>query len=111
MLVHPGHYPEHIDLGKTLTVGSLFLTTGKRSYIEETTIKGALWHIVDTDARLSGFTVTNENASSQFPSIQCNGDAYLDNLIIKNNQTTAIDHWEGHIRIEGGRNSQQRKRV
>ena len=41
VLVSPGTYEEHIDFsGKEIVVGSLMLTTGDDSYIEQTIIDG-----------------------------------------------------------------------
>ncbi|MCF7918948.1 MAG: hypothetical protein K9N06_03420 [Candidatus Cloacimonetes bacterium] len=42
VLVYPGRYFEHVNYnGKTITVGSLNLTTGERHYIRETIIDGS----------------------------------------------------------------------
>lgn len=67
VLVHPGIYRETINfVGKNITVGSLFLTTGDEDYILQTIIDGNRNdHVVTFEngevatARLSGVTITN----------------------------------------------------
>ncbi|UCC99269.1 MAG: DUF1565 domain-containing protein [Phycisphaerales bacterium] len=67
VLVHPGVYKENINfLGKTIIVGSLFVTTGDADFILQTVIDGNRDdHVVTFEngeaatARLSGFTIAN----------------------------------------------------
>jgi hypothetical protein len=67
VLVHPGIYRETINfIGKNITVGSLFVTTGDEGYIHQTIIDGHQDdHVVTFEngeaatARLSGFTIAN----------------------------------------------------
>ena len=66
MLVSPGTYLENIKFnGKSLVVGSLFITTQDTSYISQTVIDGNENGTVvtfesgeDSTAVLSGFTIT-----------------------------------------------------
>ena len=67
VLVHPGVYTENINfLGKNIIVGSLLVTTGDNSYIQQTVINGnRAGHVITfpggetAGAALSGFTITN----------------------------------------------------
>ncbi|MBN1658579.1 MAG: hypothetical protein JXA93_09275, partial [Anaerolineae bacterium] len=67
VLVHPGVYQENINfLGKNITVGSLFVTTGDEDYTLQTVIDGQRQgHVVTFEngeaatAQLSGLTITN----------------------------------------------------
>ncbi|MBW8049525.1 MAG: T9SS type A sorting domain-containing protein [Cytophagales bacterium] len=67
VLVSPGTYFENIDFtGKNIIVGSLFLTTGDKSYISQTIIDGRDSSSVvtfkngeDTTAMITGFTIRN----------------------------------------------------
>ncbi|KPL18601.1 MAG: hypothetical protein AMJ92_07140 [candidate division Zixibacteria bacterium SM23_81] len=70
VLVAHGTYPENIDfIGKHITVGSLFLTTGDTIHISQTTIDGGGQAVSqstvsflgseDSLSVLSGFTITN----------------------------------------------------
>lgn len=68
VLVQPGTYVEQIIYnGKSITVGSLFLTTDDESYIEETIIDGDAYGLPcvrimngeSTGTRLVGFTIQN----------------------------------------------------
>ncbi|MDI6766333.1 MAG: T9SS type A sorting domain-containing protein [Bacteroidota bacterium] len=71
VLVSPGIYYERINfLGKDITLGSLFLTTGNKDYITETTItKDSLGTIItfsqgETQAAIiTGFTIKNGNGT------------------------------------------------
>lgn len=72
VLVSPGTYFENIDFtGKNIIVGSLFLTTGDKSYISQTIIDGRDSSSVvtfkngeDTTATITGFTIRNGYAAS-----------------------------------------------
>ncbi|UCC79444.1 MAG: right-handed parallel beta-helix repeat-containing protein, partial [Candidatus Zixiibacteriota bacterium] len=67
VLVQPGIYYENINfLGHNIVLGSLFLTTGDTSYIEQTVIDGEsagtvvrFWGNEDSTAAISGFTIQN----------------------------------------------------
>jgi len=73
VLVHPGRYIENVEvLEKSLTLGSLFLTTGDEAYIDSTIIDGNdEWRVLYFDHdkflptsqwfRVSGFSITNGN--------------------------------------------------
>ncbi|MCK4695496.1 MAG: hypothetical protein KAT74_07025, partial [Candidatus Cloacimonetes bacterium] len=71
VLVQPGTYVENINFnGKSITVGSLFLTTQDTSYISSTIIDGndngsvvTFESQEDSTTVLSGFTITNGLAS------------------------------------------------
>ncbi|MCK4359814.1 MAG: PKD domain-containing protein, partial [Candidatus Cloacimonetes bacterium] len=75
VLVQPGTYVENINfIGKNITVGSLFLTTGDSTYISQTIIDGNQnGHVVtfnsgeDSTALLIGFTITNGYSSGSVP--------------------------------------------
>ena len=71
VLVHPGTYTENIDfLSKSITVGSLMLTTGDSAYVINTIIDGdrngesavQISNVENEDAFLSGLTITNSLA-------------------------------------------------
>jgi hypothetical protein len=73
VLVHPGRYIENVEvLEKSLTLGSLFLTTGDETYIDSTIIDGNdEWRVLYFDHdkflptfkwfRVSGLSITNGN--------------------------------------------------
>ncbi len=73
VLVHPGRYIENVEvLEKSLTLGSLFLTTGNQAYIDSTIIDGDNeWRVLYFEHdrflptskwfRVSGFSITNGN--------------------------------------------------
>jgi hypothetical protein len=75
VLVYPGVYKENIDfVGKNITVGSLFITTGDEDYILQTVIDGTRsGHVVTFDsgetvaAILSGLTIINGYANGTTP--------------------------------------------
>jgi len=94
ILVQPGTYVDNIDfLGKSITVGSLFLTTQDTTYIAETIIDGdSLDSVVkfqngeDTTAVLTGFTITKgSNVSGGGIYIQSSSPS-LNNLDIVDNE-------------------------
>ncbi|MEE8417737.1 MAG: right-handed parallel beta-helix repeat-containing protein, partial [candidate division Zixibacteria bacterium] len=72
VLVQPGVYLENINFrGYNVTVGSLFLTTGERSYITSTIIDGDSSGSVitfendeDSSAAIIGFTISNGYAEN-----------------------------------------------
>ncbi|MFN8595645.1 MAG: choice-of-anchor Q domain-containing protein [Anaerolineae bacterium] len=67
VLVHPGIYRENVNFnGKNITVGSLFVITADKDYIQQTVIDGRhIDHVIalvsgeTAAATLSGFTVIN----------------------------------------------------
>ena len=79
VLVHPGTYYENIDyLGKRITVASLELTTGDRSYINSTIINGnqdgscVKFQSGELNAVLRGFSITNGSGEYHYNTI-CGG--------------------------------------
>ncbi|HPT72848.1 MAG TPA: right-handed parallel beta-helix repeat-containing protein [Candidatus Cloacimonadota bacterium] len=73
VLVHPGRYLENIDFdGKRITVTSLILTTGDRSYIDSTIIDGQRTGPCvkvmsgEQSARIVGFSITNGSGMRYF---------------------------------------------
>ncbi len=66
VLVQPGEYVENLNfLGRRITVGSLFLTTGDEAYMDSTVIDGSgeeasvvTFTEVGRDMRFTGFTIT-----------------------------------------------------
>jgi nitrous oxidase accessory protein NosD len=70
ILVYPGLYHENIDFtGKTIVVGSLYLTTRNQGYVDSTIIDGGFHDPVVTfvsgesnQAVLTGFTIRNGNS-------------------------------------------------
>lgn len=94
VLVQPATYQENIDfLGKDITVGSLYLTTGDTSYIMQTVIDGNQNGTVvifeneeSPDAVLTGFVITNGNSETSGGGISCiYSSPHLDHLIIVEN--------------------------
>ncbi len=73
VLVHPGRYIENVEvLEKSLTLGSLFLTSGDEAYIDSTIIDGndedtvlSAYHDIYLPpygvVKISGFSITNGN--------------------------------------------------
>ncbi len=67
VLVHPGTYVENISFGsETITVASLFLTTGDTAYVDSTIIDGdssgsvvSFEYWSEDDSKLVGFTIRN----------------------------------------------------
>ncbi len=75
VLVQPGTYVENINFnGKSITVGSLFLTTQNTSYISQTVIDGGSSGSVvtfeneeDSNSVLNGFTIKNGSGTYADP--------------------------------------------
>jgi len=103
VLVHPGIYRETINfIGKNITVGSLFVTTGDEDYILQTIIDGNRDdHVVAFEsgeaatARLSGFTITNGYAHGASSSEYAGGGVFclnsnptLTHLKVSGNEAT-----------------------
>lgn len=67
VLVEPGTYVENINFnGHNIVLGSLFLTTGDTTYIEETVIDGdssgpviTVSYWIDSTATITGFSIQN----------------------------------------------------
>jgi hypothetical protein len=96
VLVNTGTYNENIDFsGKSIVLGSLFLTTGDTSYISQTIIDGGgTGRVVNisggesSDAVLTGLTITN-GYSSQGSGINIiDSSPMISNNIIKDNEMT-----------------------
>lgn len=103
VLVQPGFYIENINFnGHNIVVGSLFLTTGDESYIQQTTIDGdSAGSVVTFDnsetnsAVLTGFTIQN-GASNIGAGIYCNGsDPVISHNIITGNLAYDINGGKG----------------
>ena len=103
VLVYPGTYYENIDFsGKNITVASLNLITGDRSYIFNTIIDGShngscvLINKNVTFAVLYGFTLINGSGHEIYPGPKTGGGVFVGessnvsifNCIIKNNSVT-----------------------
>ena len=114
IIARPGTYYENINfMGKNVTVGSRYLTTGDLAYVEGTVIDGRRQGSVvrieqgETSARLTGFSLTNGYALAeglnQGGAIYCSADAELDHLIITENEAqnggTAIYLKTGTVKI------------
>ncbi len=100
ILVQPGTYVENINFnGKSITVGSLFLTTNDTSYISQTVIDGDSNGCVvtfdneeDSTVVLSGFTIKNGLGCGLYPNWTGGGitcinysSPTIDNIIISGN--------------------------
>ncbi|NQU05243.1 MAG: choice-of-anchor D domain-containing protein, partial [Calditrichaeota bacterium] len=102
VLVHPGTYTENINLlGKEITVGSLFVTTGQEEYIDSTVIDGDGAGIVvrmrnneTANTRISGFTLTNGEASYGGGLYINAADPSLDHLLVVGNH---VSRWGAGI--------------
>ncbi len=93
VLVQPGVYVENINFrGYNVTIGSLFLTTGERSYITSTIIDGdssgsviTFENYEDSSAAIIGFTLSNGYAENGGGILCINSDPTIrDNIIIEN---------------------------
>jgi len=104
VLVSPGTYFENINFnGKNITVGSLFLTTGDKSYISLTMIDGRDSSSVvtftngeDTTALITGFTIRHGYGASWLDGngggICCiNSSPTIDNNLIDSNNVSFAD--------------------
>jgi len=88
VLVHPGTYFENVNIeNKSLTLGSLFLTTQDTSYMSQTVIDGGgagniLFVSGSSNVRISGITITGGNCG-----IACLGSSnvIMEQLIITGN--------------------------
>ena len=108
ILVGPGTYTENINFrGKDITVGSLTLTTGDKSYVSETIIDGGSPTNADSasvvsfvsgetsSAKLVGFTIQN-GSGTKGSSYKYGGGIYTNNsspslkhLVINNNANSS----------------------
>ncbi|MFC1898652.1 hypothetical protein ACFLYJ_03670, partial [Candidatus Cloacimonadota bacterium] len=92
VLVYPGTYLENINFnGKSITIGSLYLTTGDVQYINETVIDGnqsgscvRIKSGEDNTTLLCGFTLNNGNGSTYSTS----GIKYGGGILIKDSEPT-----------------------
>ncbi len=104
VLVSPGTYLENINFnGKSIVLGSLFLTTGDTTYISQTIIDGNQQGCVvvfengeDSTTVLSGFTITNGYSyldSLRGGGITCTNSSNpkLSDLIVANNEIVGDD--------------------
>lgn len=111
VLVQPGNYKENIVFkGKSIIVGSLFLTTGDTSYISNTIIDGNKNGAVVTinsgeslETILCGFTITNGLAKSGGGVWIRGSSPSLNNLLIKGNKAFGTDYDPSNsYYVEGG---------
>jgi predicted outer membrane repeat protein len=95
VLVSPGVYLENVHLWKNITLASHFIISNDTSYISQTIIDGNHidWGVIimsptiflDSNCRLSGFTIRNGSKSG----VQCSwSDPVIDHLIITGNTAT-----------------------
>jgi hypothetical protein len=118
VLVQAGTYVENINFnGHDIVLGSLFLTTGDPSFIEQTVIDGDQQGSVVTFASgetvnsvIEGFTITNGSGTYFDPyweygggGIYCNGSAPT----IQYNIITRSHYTQYHLREFGQRNPRQ----
>ena len=100
VLVQPGTYVENLNYdGKSIVLGSLFLTTGDPAYITETVIDGnslertvIIENVTGTTTVLCGFTITNGYCYFGGGGVSCmnNSSITLKNLIVSNNLTETM---------------------
>jgi hypothetical protein len=96
VLVHPGTYTENVQAsGKTLTLASLFLTTGDESYISNTIINNgaeeflAAVNLLSGTYRIIGLKITGVGFSGEAGlGIHCTGFVEISNNLIVNNHNT-----------------------
>ncbi|MCF7918279.1 MAG: hypothetical protein K9N06_00015 [Candidatus Cloacimonetes bacterium] len=106
VLVYPGRYYEHINYnGKTITVGSLNLTTGEEHYIRETIIDGSdngscvrLESEEGAMTTLQGFTLTNGAGDLIHPAFRMGGGI----LMLESSHLSVINCLITHNRASGG---------
>ena len=104
VLVQPGTYVENIsNNSKNIVIGSLLLTTGDISYINQTIIDGNQDGRVvslSNNAVLTGFSITNGFVSypSMGAGISCGGSTTVKDVIISGNTT---NHRGGGIAASG----------
>ncbi len=109
VLVHPGRYLENVEiLEKSLTLGSLFLTTGNEAYIDSTIIDGnnhwrviffkhnrylpsVKWFRVSGLSIVNGNTLTNHNSLPEGVSIHGGGIA-INGYSYLNQQASIIEY-------------------
>lgn len=104
VLVSPGTYIENVNFnGKSIALGSLFLTTGDTTYISQTIIDGNQQGCVvvlesgeDSTTVISRFTITNGYSyldSLRGGGITCvnSSAATLTNLLVKENLVKSIN--------------------
>lgn len=113
ILVESGTYNENINFnGKAITVGSLFITTGDESYIENTVINGGGYPSCvkfnngeSFSSVLSGFTLTN-GGNYYGAGIHCYSASSptLSHLIVSNNNGDSGDSYGGGLCCLDGSN-------
>ncbi len=94
VLVSPGTYTESLKVSRTLTLASTFYTTGDRSRIGETVIRGASTDIetvtvtsaAGPDTRIVGFTVTGGKDG-----IKTRGQVVVSDNVLTGLLTDAVD--------------------
>ena len=110
VLIQPGVYHGNINFrGKNIVVGSLFLTTGDRSYISQTVINadenGSVVRFDNgesSEAALMGFTLTN-GLANEGGGIYCNSASpTLRDLFITRNRAISCNEGNVHISAAGG---------
>ena len=108
VLVDTGTYVENINFeGKNITVASLYLTSQDTSYISQTIIDGDNSGSVvtfengeDSNAVLTGFTITNGNADYGGGIYCSNSSPSLVNVTISDNSANGSDSYGGGIYLD-----------
>ena len=96
VLVQPGIYTETVDFeGRSIVVGSLYISTFDTSYISQTIIDGNhsgrcvnFYTNEDSEAILIGLTIRNGHSNFGSGIFISNSDPTLENLVIRNNSAT-----------------------
>jgi len=110
VLIQPGVYEGNINFrGKNIVVGSVFLSTGDRSYISQTVINanknGSVVRFENgesSEATLIGLTLTN-GLAFEGGGIYCNSASpTLRDLIVTRNLTISCNEGDVHISAVGG---------